>query len=69
VRQYWTRQFAEIAPTVTPTKIETAEDGTVAVTVHQTIRDHDGNVLADGTVTHTYTIRDGRIARMDVDEG
>jgi ketosteroid isomerase-like protein len=65
VREYWTRQFAAIDPHVEPTKIETAGD-TVDVTVHQTVRDLDGNVVADGEVHHVYTIRDGRIARMDV---
>jgi hypothetical protein len=65
VRAYWRRQFAEIVGTVEPTEIVTAGNE-VIVTVHQTVRDHDGNVLSDGTVTHTYTIREGRIARMDV---
>jgi ketosteroid isomerase-like protein len=65
VRDYWRRQFAEIVGTVEPTNITSAGDK-VEVTVHQTVRDHDGNLLSDGTVTHTYTFRDGRIARMDV---
>jgi ketosteroid isomerase-like protein len=65
VRAYWQRQFAAIDGRVEPTAIDT--DGeTVTVTVHQTVRDLDGNVLSDGTVTHTYTFRDNRIARMDV---
>jgi ketosteroid isomerase-like protein len=65
VRDYWTRQFAAIDGHVDPTEIVSTGD-TVAVTVHQTVRDKDGNVTFDGEVTHTYTIRDGRIARMDV---
>jgi hypothetical protein len=65
VREYWARQFAEIDGRVEPTRIETAGD-TVVVTVHQTVRDLDGNVLSDGEVQHVYTIRDGRVARMDV---
>jgi ketosteroid isomerase-like protein len=65
VRDYWTRQFAAIDGRVEPTAI-TTEDDTVRVTVHQTVRDLDGNVLSDDIVTHTYTIRDGQIVRMDV---
>ena len=67
VREYWTRQFAAIDGRVEP--IEMVEDGdTVTVTVHQTVRDLDGHVQDDRTVTHTYKIRDGRIVRMDVTE-
>jgi hypothetical protein len=50
---------------VEPTAV-TAKDDRVEVTVHQTVRDLDGNVLSDDIVTHTYTIRDGQIVRMDV---
>jgi ketosteroid isomerase-like protein len=65
VRDYWTRQFAAIDGRVEPTEIVTHGDVTT-VTVHQTVKDLDGNLLSDGTVTHTYTVRDGKIARMDV---
>jgi ketosteroid isomerase-like protein len=65
VRAYWRRQFAEIEGKVEPTAIVVSGD-TVEVTVHQTVHDHAGNLLSDGTVKHTYTFRDGRIARMDV---
>jgi ketosteroid isomerase-like protein len=65
VRDYWTRQFAAIDGRVEPTEIVTQGD-TTTVTVHQTVKDLDGNVEFDGTVTHTYTFRDGRIVRMDV---
>jgi hypothetical protein len=65
VREYWARQFAAIDPHVEPTGI-TQRGDEVDVTVHQTVRDHDGNLLADGEVRHVYTFRDGRIARMDV---
>jgi ketosteroid isomerase-like protein len=65
VRRYWTRQFAAIDGRVEPTAI--VEDGErVVVTVHQTVRDREGRLQDDRTVTHTYTFRDGRIARMDV---
>jgi ketosteroid isomerase-like protein len=65
VRDYWTRQFAAIDGRVEPIAI--TEDGdTVTVTVHQTVRDLDGQLQDDRMVTHTYTLRDGLIVRMDV---
>ena len=67
VRDYWTRQFAAIDGRVEPTAIG-ADGDTVTVTVHQTVRDLEGNLQDDRIVTHTYTIRDGRIARMDVSD-
>jgi ketosteroid isomerase-like protein len=67
VREYWTRQFAAIDGRVEPTAI--VEDGdTVTVTVHQTVRDLEGQLQDDRIVTHTYTIRAEQIVRMDVDD-
>src|SRR5690349_4851744 len=54
VRAYWTRQFEAIDPSVEPTSITERDDGSVAVGVHQRIRDHDGKVLDEGDVTHVY---------------
>jgi ketosteroid isomerase-like protein len=65
VRAYWTRQFAAIDGHVEPTAVVQEGDRTV-VTVHQTVRSLTGELMTDTTVTHTYTIRDGRIVRMDV---
>src|SRR5438128_786657 len=43
VRAYWTRQFAEIHPTVEPTAIEPPDAaGRIAVSVHQVIRSPAG---------------------------
>jgi ketosteroid isomerase-like protein len=65
VRAYWMRQFAAIDGRVEPTEIAQEGDQTI-VTVHQTVRSLDGELLTDATVTHTYTIRNNRIVRMDV---
>jgi ketosteroid isomerase-like protein len=65
VRDYWTRQFAAIDGRVEPQAIARRGDQTV-VTVHQTVRTPEGDLLDDRTVTHSYTIREGRITRMDV---
>jgi hypothetical protein len=66
VREYWRRQFAEIDPRAEPMRIAPTEDGRVAVEVHQLVRTPVGELLADRTVTHVYTFRDGLVERMDV---
>jgi hypothetical protein len=62
VRDYWTRQWAAIDPVA----LELRPDGRVAVQVHQVVRDLDGGIVADSVVVHLYELRDGLIARMDV---
>ncbi len=72
VRDYWTRQWAAIDPHVDPVDIAPRADGDgvrIAVRVHQVVRNLDGEVVADGTVTHLYEMRSGLVARMDVEEG
>ena len=71
VRDYWTRQWAEIDPHVSPASIEPRAGGDgvrVVVKVEQTVRDLDGQVVASGTVMHIYAMRSGLVARMDVEE-
>jgi hypothetical protein len=67
IRDYWMRQWSEIDPRVTPTAINERENGTVAVTVQQLVKDLQGKVLFDGVVTHVYTLRDGLLQRMDIE--
>jgi ketosteroid isomerase-like protein len=68
VRDYWTRQFAQIDPRVEPVGFSTGADGRISVVVHQVVHGLDGTVLADRTVTHVYAFRDGLVERMDVIE-
>jgi hypothetical protein len=42
-------------------------DGRVAVEVAQVVRSLDGAVLSEAAVRHVYTLRDGLVARMDVE--
>jgi ketosteroid isomerase-like protein len=67
VRDYWTRQWAQIAPTVIPRRTMDLPDGRVAVEVAQVVRALDGALLREATVRHVYTFRDGLVARMDVE--
>jgi hypothetical protein len=68
VREYWTRQWAAIDPTVEPVAFTARPDGGVAVDVHQVVRSLDGALIADERVIHVYTFHDGLIARMDVED-
>ena len=69
VRAYWTRQFAEIDPRVTPTAFATRPGGRLAVDVHQVVRSPAGDLLSEGDVVHVYAFRDGLVERMDVEPG
>ncbi len=68
VRDYWTRQWAAIDATVEPMAFAPRPDGSVAVEVHQVVRDLDGTPVADGRVLHVYVFRGELVARMDVEE-
>ncbi|MBW8859994.1 MAG: nuclear transport factor 2 family protein [Caulobacter sp.] len=75
VRAYWTRQWALVSPQVEPVSFRRATDGAVVAEVRQTIRDLDGKPLQgqthgleDKTVEHVFRLRDGKVARFDVQE-
>ena len=68
IRAYWTRQWREIDPRVEPVAIRTRADGRFAVEVHQAVRGLEGNLLFEGLVVHVYTLRGGRITKMDVED-
>jgi len=68
VREYWTRQWSEIDPTVEPRGFTTLADGRIAVEVHQTVRGLDGSLLGEADVTHVFGFDGDLIARMDVQE-
>ena len=67
IRAYWRKQWAEINPTVAPTAIAERPDGTFAVSVHQVVKDLEGNLMFDGMVTHTYFLQDGLLRKMDIE--
>jgi hypothetical protein len=67
IRDYWTRQWSEINPTVQPVAIKERADGTLEVTVDQKVKDLEGNSLFDGIVKHIYTVQDGLLRRMDIE--
>ena len=66
VRDYWTRQWAAIDSHVKPVGFSIGADGTIAVDVHVTARDLNGNVLFDKMAVHLFRIEDGLITRFDI---
>jgi hypothetical protein len=68
VREYWTNQFKEIQPELETLNFETDEKNRNVVTVHQIIRDLQGNLLADATVQQIFTIENGLISLYEIGE-
>jgi len=67
IREYWTRQWTEINPNVEPAGINERENGTLEITVHQKVKDLQGNTIFDGIVKHIYTLQEDLLRRMDIE--
>jgi hypothetical protein len=68
VREYWTNQFKMIQPELETLNFETDEKNRNIVTVHQIIRDLQGNLLAAATVQQIFTIENGLISLYEIGE-
>ncbi len=68
IRAYWTRQWQVFDPQVTPTELIDRADGKTEVRVRQLVRSLSGDILSDREVSHIYTISDGLIEGMDLQE-
>lgn len=68
VREYWTNQFKQIQPELETLKFELDEQNRHVVTVHQIVKDLDGNVLADAEVRQIFTIEEGLITLNEIGE-
>lgn len=75
VREYWTRQWALVSPSVEAVGFHLAADGAIVAEVIQTIRNLDGTPLQgqthglkDKTVGHVFRLRAGKVARFDIQE-
>lgn len=66
VRDYWTRQWGTIDPSVDPVRFEATGDGRLVVEVRQVVRDRAGAVLKDGLVRHVYAFENGLIKSMEI---
>lgn len=67
IRAYWMRQWRTIDPHVEPVGFEQRADGTVKVEVQQTVRDLEGKVLATNVIGHVFRLRNGKVARFDIE--
>ena len=67
IKEYWTRQWKEINPTVDPIGFTERQNGSLAIDVHQKVKDLQGNLLFDGKVKHVYTFEHGLIKTMDIE--
>ena len=68
VREYWINQFKAIQVKLEPLKFETDESNRDIITVHQIVRDLQGNVLADATIHQIFTIENELITLYEIDE-
>ena len=75
VRAYWARQWSTVSPHVEPVRFSKAADGSILVEVRQSVRDLAGQPLPgqtgglrDRTVGHVFRLREGRIARFDIQD-
>jgi hypothetical protein len=68
IRAYWTRQWKEFDPHVEPLEVIDREGNKTEVKVHQLVKTLSGDVLSDTEVWHVYTIANGLIERMDLEE-
>ena len=66
VRNYWTRQWKVLDPHVDPVEFRSESDGRINITVHQVVRDLDGNLLVDQIIHHIYTFEQGLIKTMEI---
>jgi hypothetical protein len=68
IRSYWTRQWKQFDPHVEPIEVIDRGAGKIDVRVHQLVKSLGGDVLSDNEVGHVYTIANGLIERMDIEE-
>ena len=68
VREYWTNQYKVIQVQLKTLKFETDENNRNVVTVHQIVRDLQGNLLADATIQQIFTIENSLISLYEIGE-
>jgi hypothetical protein len=68
VREYWINQYKVIQVQLETLKFETDQNDRNIVTVHQIVRDLQGNLLADMTIQQIFTIKNGLISLYEIGE-
>ena len=65
-RDYRSRLWRPIDPSVEPVRLEDDALGRTVVQVHLVVRDLVGHILADEIVEHVYAVHAGLVGRMDI---
>jgi ketosteroid isomerase-like protein len=75
VREYWARQWTMVSPRVEPVSFQRTADGVIIAEVRQSVRDLEGKPLQgqtqglkDKTVGHVFRLREGKVARFDIQD-
>jgi hypothetical protein len=68
VREYWINQYKVIQVQLEILKFETDENNRNVVTVHQIVRDLQGNLLVDTTLEQIFTIENRLISLYEIGE-
>jgi hypothetical protein len=68
VREYWMNQFKVFQVQLETLKFETDANDRNVVTVHQIVRDLQGNMLADTTIQQIFTLENGLITLYEIGE-
>ena len=66
VRKYWINQYKVIQVQLEILKFEIDEDDRNVLTVHQIVRDLQGNLLADVTIQQIFTIENSLISLYEI---
>jgi ketosteroid isomerase-like protein len=75
VREYWRRQWSMVSPRVEPVGFRRTAYGAIVAEVRQSVHDLEGQPLEgqthglkDKTVGHVFRLRDGKVARFDIQD-
>ncbi len=67
IRAYWSRQWSEFDPHVEPLAITERDGGRIRVMVRQLVKSLQGEVLSDSEVFHVFTLNNGLISVMELE--
>jgi ketosteroid isomerase-like protein len=67
LRAYWVRNDKLITVDIAVVSIAILSDGRVVAEANQIVRNLAGQVWSDTCVRHTFTLRDGLVARLEVE--
>ena len=66
VRKFLQNEWRRHPPHVEPVGLEDRPNGNIVMHVHELVKDSHGNIQANHTIKHTYTLKDGLIKRMAI---